>query len=230
MKSVSSHDLQDAPGQEGASPQLNAIFHALRRDILLRRLQPRERLTEEELSVRFDAGRYLIRAALNELARIGLVVRRPNRGVVVADYDPKDIEQLYELRGIMQIAAIERMKMPGSPELVAELRDINERYRDGLEDGDLELIADLNASFHRTLFEACSNPYIVDAIERLWQKTAIVHGYSIGVPALARRSYDEHAAMIESLEKGDRARLVDLCLAHMQPALDAMRAQYTNLS
>lgn len=200
------------------------VFQALRRDVLLGRLRPRERLVEEDLAARFSVGRYVVRAALDELARIGLVARRPNRGVVVCDYDPTEIEQLYEVREMLQRAAIARMPLPAPRALVEELRAFNRAYAESYARGELDEVAEANAAFHRTLFGACGNPFLAAAIEQHWEKSALVHGYAIGVPALAARSHDDHEAMIACLAAGDRDKLAALCSLHMQPSLDAVRA------
>lgn len=206
-----------------ARPQ-DAVFHALRRDILLRRLHPRERLVEEELTARFGVGRYVVRSALDELTRIGLVVRRPNRGVIVSDYDPLEVEKLYETREILQRAAVARIPLPVPVALIRELKAINRRYADFHARGELDEVAEANAAFHRTLFNACQNQYLADTIEQFREKTAAVHGYAIGVPQLASQSHQDHERMIDSLDKGQRERLAELCIKHMRPALEAVLA------
>lgn len=199
------------------------VFHALRRDILLGRLRPRERLVEEELAARFAVGRYAVRSALDELGRIGLVARRPNRGVVVSDYDPAEIAKLYEVREILQRAAVDRLPLPAPDDLVRALRSINARYQDCLRRGALDEVAEANGDFHRTLFSACGNPYLAEAIEQHREKTAPIHGYAIGVPRLAAQSHQDHEDMIDSLVVGDRERLVEACIRHMQPSLESIR-------
>jgi DNA-binding GntR family transcriptional regulator len=210
------------PRKVEARPQ-DRVFQALRRDVLLGRLRPRERLVEEDLAARFAVGRYVVRAALDELVRIGLVARRPNRGVVVCDYDPTEIEQLYEVREMLQRAAIARMPLPAPRALIDELTAINRAYAECLARGELDEVAEANAGFHRVLFGACGNPLLAAAIEQHWERSALVHGYAIGVPALAARSHDDHAAMIVCLAAGERGKLADLCSLHMQPSLEAVR-------
>lgn len=226
MTATQANEARPGPqaARKGDERPQDRVFQALRRDVLLGRLRPRERLVEEELAARFVVGRYVVRAALDELARIGLVARRPNRGVVVCDYDPTEIEQLYEVRETLQRAAIARMPLPAPRSLVDELTAINRAYAECLARGELDEVAEANAAFHRTLFGACGNPFLAAAIEQHWEKSALVHGYAIGVPALAARSHDDHAAMIACLAAGERDELAALCSRHMRPSLDAVRA------
>lgn len=202
----------------------NEVIQALRRDILARRLKPRERLVEEELCERFGVGRYVVRMALDELVRIGLLVKRPNRGVHVVDFSPEEVEQLYDVRAVLQKHAVQRFVLPAEPGFVERLRSINERYRAAIEDGSAEDLFETNAEFHRTLFSLCGNPHLVDAIEQFRERTAVIHGYVIGMPDMAARSLADHDEMIACLESGDRDRLATLCFEHMQPALSALRS------
>jgi DNA-binding GntR family transcriptional regulator len=222
MQTAETSPFAQTTTTEERRPQ-DRVFHALRHDILLGRLRPRERLVEEELAARFAVGRYVVRAALDELGRIGLVARRPNRGVIVADYDPAEIAKLYEVREILQRAAVTRMALPAADELVRALRTINARYEDCLKRGELDEVAEANGDFHRTLFSACGNAYLAEAIEQYREKTAPIHGYAIGVPRLASQSHRDHEEMIGCLVAGDRQRLADVCIRHMQPSLESIR-------
>lgn len=218
MQTAETIPIAQTTASEERRPQ-DRVFHALRHDILLGRLRPRERLVEEELAARFSVGRYVVRSALDELARIGLVARRPNRGVIVSDYDPAEIAKLYEVREILQQAAVARLPLPAPDELVRSLRTINARYEECLTRGELDEVAEANGAFHRALFAACGNTYLAEAIEQHREKTAPIHGYAIGVPRLAAQSHRDHEEMIDCLVAGDRRRLADVCMRHMRQSL-----------
>ena len=161
------------------------IASAIRHDIIFGRFRPRERLVEEELSDRFDAGRHVIRAALEELERMEMVVRRPGRGAVVADHTRREIEQLYEMRELLQREAALRIPLPAAKELIETLRSLNEEFAKSFKAGRLAEASDFNDRFHSTLFKACGNPYLADSIEQYWVKTSAMHSYAIGTPGSA---------------------------------------------
>lgn len=210
--------------EEGEKPlrsdqKASFIASVIRHDIIFGRFRPRERLLEEELSERFAAKRHVIRAALEELERIDMVVRRPGRGAIVADHTLEEIEQLYEMREILQRAAALRISLPAPKPLLDQLRSLNEEFATSFREGKLALASDINDRFHRTFYEACGNQYLADSIVQFWVKTSAMHSYAIGNPASAERSYREHLEIIEAAEKGERDLLIQLCLAHMKPAL-----------
>ena len=104
------------------------VASALEFDILFGRLKPRERLVEDVLMQRFDAKRHVVRQALNELEHIGIVTREPNRGAAVRDFSAQEVEEICELREILQRRAAQRIPLPADPALIASLEEIQARH------------------------------------------------------------------------------------------------------
>lgn len=200
-----------------------SVFEAIKREIILGELRPRERLVEEELAERFQVGRHTIRGALEALEHAGLAERRPNRGARVRDYADDEIEALYDMRELLHEAAVQRMKFPADERLINELETINDAYRQKLEARDLGAAVAVNDRFHRTLFASCGNPHLEETIEAFWLKTATIHSYALADPTLAMQSLAEHVEIIEAVKAGDRTRLTKACNDHMYPAVDAYR-------
>jgi DNA-binding GntR family transcriptional regulator len=211
-----------AQTSESLRPE-EGVFEELKRAILLGRLRPRERLLEADLAERFKVGRHVVRGALELLERHGLVNRRVNRGAIVRDYEPEEIDELYDMRGLLHAAAVERIALPVSGTLIFELESINKSYEANLEARSLAAVVDANDKFHRTLFAACGNRFLTAAIEEFWLKTAAIHCYAIADPILAAQSLREHEIMIDALKASDRERLLRVCIDHMYPALEAYR-------
>jgi DNA-binding GntR family transcriptional regulator len=206
--------------------RLPAIVSAMQHDIVFGRLKPRERLVEEELSERFAVGRHVIRAALEELDRAGLVQRRQNRGAVVSDYSAEEVDELYDIRTILQQQAARRILLPASPDLIRQLREVNDVYVRCGTAGDLDAASVANDNFHRIIFGACRNRQLAELIQQYWTKTAAIHCYAIANPALAEQSRQEHFEIIVAMERGDRKAFEALCVLHMQPALQAFKAAH----
>ena len=200
---------------------VNQITEALRREIIFGERDAGERLVESDLAESFSVGRHVVRSALSELERVGLVERMPNRGVTVIDYAREDIEELYEMREVLQGAAVERIPLPVGRSTIALLEAINEEYRQSLESGNLDAVVEANNTFHRTLFGLCGNRHLARSIDEYWQKTAAIHSHAIAKKELALVSHQQHEAMIEAIRNSDRAALDALCNEHMRPALEA---------
>lgn len=193
----------------------------LRREIIFGQRPPGARLPEQEIAEAHGVGRHVVRSILADLERMGLVQRRPNRGAVVTDYSRDEIDQLYEMRDILQREAVARIPLPVPRSRIAALGEWNHLFRSRIAGGDLEGAVEANNGFHRALFGLCGNRFLSRSIEDHWQRAAAIHSYAIGRPEMAETSVRQHAAMIDALQAQDRDLLARLCAEHMQPALAA---------
>ena len=197
-----------------------ALVDMLEEEIVLGWLQPRERLVEEDLSRRFATKRHLVREAIFELERMGLVERVPNKGAVVRSLDPLEVRQVYDVRIALETLAAELIPLPAPPQITRGLRDIQHRHATAVEAGDPRAAFHANMAFHNALFAACGNPHLVDLIRQSAKKVHGARSLTAVDPVYLRRACDEHWAMIEALETGDRGRLKDLFRDHILPSRD----------
>lgn len=209
--------------QKQNATQVAQIVRSVKQDIIFGRLRPRERLIEEDITAQFDASRHVVRAAMNELEQLGLVTRRPNKGVTVRDFTVEEVEQIYEIRAFLQTEAANQIPLPASPELIKALEEIYAEYCIAHDAGELSRVCSLNNKFHRTIWGACTNQYLATLIDRVWIETLGIRCYGIGDPALLALARQEHSQMIEMLRKGDRKGFLQLSVDHMKPSLEAYK-------
>ena len=95
----------------------------LRREILGGAFVPGDRLVEEQITRRFEISRAPLREALRLLAQQGLVEHLPRRGVRVATLSPTDVDELFELRDVLEQHAV-RKAMPGAGSLAGLHREL----------------------------------------------------------------------------------------------------------
>ena len=203
--------------------QAAQLVEGIKSDIIIGRLRPHQRLVEEEISAQFNVSRHVSRAALVLLERMGLVTRRPNRGVIVRDFSMEQVEQIYEVRMILQREAASRVPMPARPHDLAQIEAIHAEYCRELDAGNLLQVNVLNDAFHRRIWATCPNTYLAETIEKLWVETTGIRWYGVGDPQLLSHSREHHATMIEQLRSGDRDGFMALAVDHIMPPLDAFR-------
>lgn len=193
-------------------------------DILFGRLKPRERLVEDAIMLRFGVKRHVVRRALDELVRMGIVVREPNRGATVRDFSAKEVEEIYELRELLQARAVERMALPLASEQIERLKDAQRRHDAAVASADLRAVDAANDEFHRLFFLLCGNDHLRDAIQHYAQLTRAMRVYPLADPQALAKLRDEHWAMIEALERSDRAKLAQVVTNHIRPSKAAYLA------
>jgi DNA-binding GntR family transcriptional regulator len=206
--------------------QAAKLVEGIKSDIIIGRLRPHQRLVEEEISAHFGVSRHVARVALVLLERMGLATRRPNRGVIVRDFSLEQVEQIYEVRMILQREAANRLPMPARPDAIAEIEAIHAEYCRELDAGNVLQVNVLNDAFHRRIWATCPNQYLAETIEKLWVETTGIRWYGVGDPHLLSHSREHHASMIEQLKSADREGFVTLAVDHILPPLEAFRRAY----
>ena len=197
-------------------PVLADVVSRLEFDILFGHLKPRERLVEDVLMQRLGAKRHVVRQALVELERMGIVARMPNRGAVVRDFTAQEVEEICEIRELLQRRAAQRMPLPASPDLIKQLEQIQHRHDRAISQRDPRAIDAANEEFHQAIFNACGSVHLAQAITHYAYLTRAMRLYPLVDADLLETLRAEHWAMIEALRTGDRRALMRLSVAHIQ--------------
>jgi DNA-binding GntR family transcriptional regulator len=205
------------------------IVAVLEQDVIFGRFLPKQRLYEDEFIVRFSTKRHIVRAALQELERKGIVERYPNRGAAVRYFSRSEVAALYELRVILHEAAARRIAVPADPQWLAELEAARDAHAAAVVARDLASVFQTNTLFHRKLFEGAGNPYLSEAIETSNAKTHGIRSHGLGLPALLEKARAEHFAMVDAVQAGDPEALVRLCIEHMSPARAFYEEKYCSV-
>ena len=201
---------------EAPDPSLQNVVRALEFDILFGNLKPRERLVEDALMQRFSAKRYTVRQALADLERMGIVTRAPNRGAAVRDFTDVEVEEIAEVRATLHRRAAQRMPLPASAALIAQLEALQRRHDKAVAGRDPRAIDAANEAFHNALFGACGNQHLAQAITHYFCLSRATRLYPLVDRVLLQRLRSEHRAMIEALKVGDRKALARLVVDHIQ--------------
>ena len=195
-----------------------SIARALEEDIIFGRLAPGTRLTEDTLLARFAVTRHFARQALVELEAKGIVVRERNRGATVRSLTPRQVQEIYAVRELLQRQAALWIPLPASDKLIAELEDIHDEHGRHIEAGFLRGVHEANDRFHLTLFGACGNDHLVQSIELYMRLSLPVRANSMANRDSLLISHEHHRLMIDMLRGDDNWVLAQLCVDHLQPS------------
>jgi DNA-binding GntR family transcriptional regulator len=145
---------------------VDIAYEALRDAITSGTLLPGSRLREAALARHFAISTTPVREALRRLDREGLVRLLPNRGAIVAEFDLREILDLFEIREVLECRAVRRAASqrsrdlrPAEAVLAAAARQVAQRDR--VEWNRLEV------AFHRAVNDLSGNFELADLTERI---------------------------------------------------------------
>ena len=141
------------------------IYAVLRRDIVTLRLRPGERLSENELALRFGTSRAPVREALIRLVEDGLIEVRPQRGSFVSRISLRAMERARFVREALEVAIVRRAAELGlSAEALAGLHAAIAGQLEARDDP--ERFTERDDLFHRGLAAAAGLDSVWDVVER----------------------------------------------------------------
>lgn len=228
MPSVISFDLQDP---EAAAPEslTRKAYKQLEELIVTLRLPPGHVLSEADLAKRLDIGRTPIREALQRLAREGLVVIMPRRGIMVSDINVKRQLRLLELRRELERLMSSVAAKRATAEERAAFLDIATAMRRTIEDGEDLVFMRYDRRLNVLLCQAAKNEFVTNAMglmQGLSRRFWYMHYKEVAdLPLCARL----HAELAEAIAAGDVAasaaasdRLMDYVEDFTRAALDVV--------
>ena len=209
-----------------ASDMNEVVAVELENDIIFGGYGPGVRLTEERVMSRYGAKRHAVRAAFAALEGRGLLIRRPNRGVEVVEYTPDEVDQLYEVRIVLETAAARSTTLPVAPDILAKLTSLAKAHEKAYLQGDLRAVFQLNQHFHQLQFSSCQNPRLESLIEehaRIAQPIRVVKYDDV---AHMQTVVAQHFAIVEAMKASDTDAYVDATYRHLPASAEAYRLSH----
>lgn len=206
---------KDDPHPTDERPTWKLIAQALELDIIVGRLHFREHLIEDEVMKRFNASRYAVRRAFDEMQQQGLVVRSENRGVRIRGFTAKEVSDIIGVREILETAAARQIQMPVSSLIIEKLCSIQKQHDEAGKKGDYYRLFTLNNEFHRTLYSACGNEELAKAIANYSMQVQPIRMRFVHDEVRRQQTAEEHWAMIKAVQNQDNEALVQICEKHL---------------
>jgi DNA-binding GntR family transcriptional regulator len=203
-----------------------AAADLIRQAIIDGRVPPGHRLKEEELAQQLGISRTPVREALLVLQSEGLVEAAPNRGATVRAYETPDLEDMYELRALLEGHAAGRAATRVTPEQLSQLRESCTRFHGLLDGEDVQALVLENAVFHETILEAASSERLSAMVRQVIALPLVYKSYVWYSPAQASASYHCHLQLVKALERGDAQRAELVMREHVYEARDVLVAHF----
>jgi DNA-binding GntR family transcriptional regulator len=193
------------------------VLSSLRDAVLAGVFAPGARLRQEELAEIFNTSRIPVREALRALEYEGLVRSEPHRGFTVTRLDADEVEEVYDLRILLESHAV-RLALPLlTDEDLDELEQLFARVQEA-DTPDHGLAA--REAFYTRLYSVTGRPRLVGLIIRLRQEVA----RALRWPTI-QHSPSIHEQFFEAVRTGDAERAVVQLSGHYRRVAMLIRRQ-----
>jgi DNA-binding GntR family transcriptional regulator len=199
----------------GANALAEEVYLRLKQDIFDFRLFPGDRFSETDIAQHYGVSRTPMRDALFRLLREGYLEVGFRRGWKVCDIDFERLDQLYDLRIVLELAAIERVAGTPPPHRAIDALKALWCVAPEARESDPVRMFRLDEGFHRGLVEATGNAEMLRVHNEVTERIRIVRRLDFLKPHRTDATYEEHATMLTLIERGKLAEAGILLRAHV---------------
>ena len=215
-------EISESNGGGRAQRRREAVYDAIRADIVTGALSAGQRVTEQSAAAQYDVSRTPVREALSQLARDGLLEELA-RGYAVPELSRDDVEGIYEMRLLLEprIAryAAERASHDEILNLYSALRE-EELEQDG---EDLGRFVSANLRFREALFAPCPNRRLVSGASLFNDQIRLVMNMTLQPDDNRRTTCRYHGLVCDAIKVGDADRAVSAITELLFSARDYFR-------
>ncbi|MFZ5566615.1 MAG: GntR family transcriptional regulator [Pseudomonadota bacterium] len=201
------------------------VYAQLKQDVADFKLVPGDRFTENELSERLGVSRTPVREALLRLQQEGWVEVLFRNGWRVLPFDFDQFEQLYDLRMVLETAAVQR--------LCADDRHVDNALLERIaaiwlvpvaaRSSDVKQVAQWDEEFHCSLVAAAGNAEIARVHRDVTERIRIIRRLDFTQQARIAATYEEHGKILRAIQRKRADQAALLLRAHIQTSQTEVR-------
>jgi DNA-binding GntR family transcriptional regulator len=176
--------------------------------------KPGERINEVNLAKRLEASRTPLREALNRLVSEGFLTSKRGHGFYCRDLKPREIFELYQLRAILETAAVRLTCEQATEEEVRELQQFLNQTGPEVEGRNSDHLVDLDEHFHCQIMHLARNIEMQRTLENI--NARIRYFRWVDMDSKRETTQDEHRKIVEAIGARDTELAVNRMNDHIQ--------------
>ena len=192
------------------------VYDLLFNWLITKKVKPGDRLIEEKLAKQLNISRTPIRAALSRLSQDGLIDLIPRKGGSVKKLNARDVEEVYELREVLEGLAVRLSGQKLTEKDLNNLKELLKQSKTLLSKDSATQLAKLDSEFHRVIIRNCDNERLTEFFDSLYNFVQIFRVMGYYRPIRAKQAWKEHAKILEALAKRDINKAQELMEEHIK--------------
>jgi len=204
---------------EGYELLSQKVYRVLKTKIIKGSLKPGTKLSEGKIAKQMEVSRTPIREALRELAAEGFVKISPNQGVVVSNASVEDVQEVLQIRGVLEGLAARLATKTINEGEIKELEKYQKRMAHYTNEDDVLAFSEMDAEFHELILNICGNNRLIQIRKNLSDQAHRYRIRSLSVPGRLKYSLKEHQEVVEALKRKDAEQADRLSQKHIENVL-----------
>ncbi|HEV7218296.1 MAG: GntR family transcriptional regulator [Terriglobales bacterium] len=215
----------NAPGSAIPRQSLtSAVADKLREQIIRGEIPEGSQLRQDVIAAKYHVSRIPVREALRQLDAEGLITIVPNRGAIIPELSPNDIEELFAIRALLEPEVL-KLSIPHlTASDFAEAEAILNKYVGELQrESHIASWGQLNSRFHSILYSRADRQYFMSIIRNVNHTGERYTRLQLYLTHGMKRANEEHHQILELCRKRDVQAACELLRQHIQYAGQSLK-------
>jgi len=207
-------------------PVTTDIYQKLKSEIINFQLMPGQMLMVQQLAKVFNVSRTPVREAVIRLKEDGFVEEASGRKFRVTEITWEFINNLYEVRTILETQAIHVNAERMTKEQIAKLRCFVDKMDEYHRTNDNERLFEADLGFHNYILAMLGNKIVDNWMANLHDHQQRIRYLTVTIDGRLGSSATEHAQIVEYLEKGDFKNAESALRSHLESTVADIHKYY----
>lgn len=198
-------------------------YEAIYRKIITLAYEPGMHLEEGQLVEQLGIGRTPVREALRRLEADLLVASQPGKGFIVKPLTLQQTKAAFAALQIMELGVASLAVRQENARFLDVMRAANRKVRESVQKMEILKLVEANSAFHDAFARCSHNVYLIEGLQKVRCETNrlayLSYGNEIDPSRTLQVHYssviDQHARIIDSIQKRDEAALKQVLVEHI---------------
>jgi DNA-binding GntR family transcriptional regulator len=194
------------------------IYKIIKEKIIWHEIKMGERIIDKKLAEELGVSRSMVRQILTILVKEELLIMIPRNGFYVREITRKEIEEIYNVRKILEAYVTELAVPKISSRDIAEVEEVFKKAKRDLEKDEVKSFIEADVKLHKLLIDNCGNEYLKRTISEYNDKYAFYRIADLSRPGRAKESYFEHYEIFKVVKEKKAKFSAELMAKHIENA------------
>jgi DNA-binding GntR family transcriptional regulator len=195
------------------------VYNYIRKQILTGAIPPNERLIETKIAKEIGTSRTPVREAFHSLELEKLITSIPSVGYVVKPVSEEEVQQICQIRGMIEGLAAQWAIEKAHKKLVRDLSKNIGLAAEEVSKGKLAGFVELDAQFHEIIARLSGSERLLEMAQMLRQHMLRYRVQSIYLKETALRAVAGHEGILKAIESGDIGAVNQAIRFHLEQSL-----------
>ncbi len=219
--------MKPVTSSESAIPRqslTSAVAEKLRDQIIRGEISEGAQLRQDLIAGQYHVSRIPVREALRQLHAEGLITIVPNRGAIVPELSPSDIEELFAIRALLEPEVL-KLSIPRlTPADLGQAEAVLNKYMSELRrEEHMENWGRMNWQFHSILYSRAERPHFMSIIRNVNHNGERYTRLQLYLTHGMKRANEEHHEILKLCRKNEVAAACKLLRQHIQYAGQSLK-------